>query len=71
MKTLAANDKKGKGTREEIEYVRTVLVHARKDQESRFSTEAKEAAMARYYDLASKNAAHFTEPRERVNALIQ
>jgi hypothetical protein len=63
IKALAENDGKGKGTREEIEYVRTVLVHARKDQESNFSKGAVDAAMSRYYELAGKNAAHFTEPR--------
>jgi hypothetical protein len=62
MRTLAANDGKGEGTREEIEYVRVVKVHDNKSAKDRFGEAARAAADRRYYRLAGKNYAHFVNP---------
>ena len=56
---------RGAGTREEIEYVRTVKIRGHRDQEESFSQEVRDAVMSRYYELAGNNSAHFTEPRGR------
>jgi Domain of unknown function (DUF4157)/Bacterial protein of unknown function (DUF922) len=59
---LAKNEGQGKGTREEIEYVRVVKIHGHKDKETSFSEPAREAVMERYYKLAGNNTSHFTQP---------
>ncbi|ACY14837.1 eCIS core domain-containing protein [Haliangium ochraceum] len=65
IKRIAGNDGRGAGTREEIEYVRTVHVMGQKNAESSFSQTARDAVMARYYALAGNNSSHFTEPNGR------
>ena len=65
IKRIAVNDGRGAGTREEIEYVRTVHVMGQKNAESSFSQTARDAVMARYYALAGNNSSHFTEPNGR------
>jgi hypothetical protein len=59
MRQFAAKNEKGAGTREEIEYIRTVKLH---HQDGQFSEEAKTAADKRYYDLALQNRSHFLNP---------
>ena len=64
MTDLAKVPGTGKGTREEVEYVLTVEIHGEKAREEDFSEEARKAAKARYYGLASSNPEHFLHPRE-------
>jgi hypothetical protein len=65
IRTLAANDGQGAGTREEIEYVRVVHVLGESGAEDRYSQACRQAVMDRYYRLAGRNSAHFTEPDGR------
>jgi hypothetical protein len=64
MQDLAAVDGPGAGTREEVEYVLTVEIRGERAREEDFGGTARKAAKARYYRLASKNSAHFANPRE-------
>ncbi|MFW2382635.1 MAG: eCIS core domain-containing protein, partial [Acidimicrobiales bacterium] len=61
MRRLAANEGTGAGTREEIEYVRTVKVRKTKSKTD-FSDAAVEAADTRYLTLAGSNQSHFVRP---------
>lgn len=62
MRQLAANDGKGAGTREELEYVRVVKIHNQKNKKDNYSKGAVEAADKRYYELALGNRSHFLNP---------
>ena len=62
---LATSPGKGKGTREEVEYVRQVIIQRKKHLKSKFSKEAIAAVENRYKWLAANNAAHFTTPQEK------
>ena len=64
MRFLAGRPGKGGGTREELDYVRIVKVHGRKEQKLNFSKEAREAADRRFYRLLASNASHFVNPVE-------
>jgi hypothetical protein len=56
MRAFAAKPGTGKGTRQELEFVRTEKVHK---MGLKYPNDVVEAADARYYRLASKNASHF------------
>lgn len=62
METLARIHGPGAGTREELEYVRTVKVRKGEDT---FSQDAKDAADRRYVTLALDNRSHFVDPRNQ------
>jgi hypothetical protein len=62
MREFAANTGTGPGTREELEYVRVVEIHNKKDQAGSFSKSAINAAKKRYYELAGGNRSHFLNP---------
>jgi hypothetical protein len=55
---------RGKGTREEVEYVLAIEIHGEKARLAEFSEDAQLAAKARYYRLAAHNPSHFLNPRE-------
>lgn len=63
MRELAAVNRQGPGSREEIEYIRTVKVRGRKESADSFSEKAIEAANRRYYQLALDNRSHFANPK--------
>ena len=52
------------GTIDEIKYVLWVKVQGKKELESKFSDDVKNAVGRRYYRLAGKNKTHFTNPNE-------
>jgi hypothetical protein len=62
MRTLAANEGSGEGTREEIEYARVVKVHGDGGRANTFSEAARTAVEQRYYRLATNNRSHFLNP---------
>jgi hypothetical protein len=62
MRELAQKPGPGAGTREEIEYVRIVKVHGKKDQTDKFSKAARDAADERYSKLFLNNRTHFLNP---------
>jgi hypothetical protein len=62
MRELAAKPGPGAGTREELDYVRTVKVANAKLAADHFSSGAKDAADKRYYRLAANNPSHFQAP---------
>ena len=64
LQDLAKVNGKGRGTREEVEYVLTVEIHGHKDKEKDFSDGAITGAKSRYYKLASDNTAHFLNPHD-------
>lgn len=64
LRQIAARNAKGAGTREEVEYVRQVEIHDRKDLKDTFSQGARDAAERRYYKLAAYNANHFPNSHE-------
>ena len=62
IRDLAAKPGPGAGTREELDYVRTVKVEDVKRAADHFSSGAKDAADKRYYRLAANNPSHFQAP---------
>lgn len=64
MKKLANVVGTGAGTREELEYVKTVKIHGKEKLASKFSEGAKKAADERYYALAADNRSHFLNPNK-------
>jgi hypothetical protein len=61
---FATKPGKGAGTREEVDYVRQVMIQGKKELKSRFSKEAIDAAENRFKWLAVGNHKHFAAPRE-------
>lgn len=62
MRQMAAKPGRGAGTREELEYVRTVKINGNKAAAGGFSPEATKASEERYLQLASQNVSHFLAP---------
>lgn len=62
---FATNPGKGAGTREEVDYVRQVMIQGKKELKSKFSKEAIAAAENRFKWLAVGNHKHFAAPRQK------
>ena len=61
---LNNSTKTGKESQEEVDYVRIVKIHGKKNRAEDFSKEARDNADQRYYSLATTNKSHFPYPKE-------